>query len=393
MDLTPRQERLLTILAVLLIIFLAIQVTAMLVEALLRVVDVLLIFVAAWSLAYLLAPIVDRLEGRTPLRRVGSVIVVYIGLGLVLAGTLALAVPTLVRQLASLVERAPEFGAQAAVALAGLESGLARLGVRADLGEIYATLPERVGEVTGAIAGDALGFLAATGALLFNVTLVLIIAFLMLIDGGAMWRRFTVALPDGIRGEAELFRQSADRSFGGFLRGSLLLAVIYGTGTALTLAPLGIPFAGVLAVFAGLAMIIPFFGPFIALVPVLLITILGAPDRFLIVLVLTLVLQQLVLNVIGPRVMASAIGIHPLFVFLALLLGSRIAGFWGVLLAMPVAGIINTFARYAYAVGQGRRRADAALIVSGPGPVPAEGEAERVEGPPARTITEATDNV
>jgi hypothetical protein len=61
------------------------------------------------------------------------------------------------------------------------------------------------------------------------------------------------------------------------------------------------------------------------------------------------------LNVISPRIMSRSIGIHPIFVFLALLLGAKLAGFWGVFLAVPVAGIINTFARYGYEVARGRR--------------------------------------
>jgi predicted PurR-regulated permease PerM len=117
-------------------------------------------------------------------------------------------------------------------------------------------------------------------------------------------------------------------------------------------------------VFSGLTMIIPFFGPIIATIPVLAVALLGAPDVFIWVLGLTIVLQQLVLNVIGPRIMSNAIGIHPIFVFLALLLGSRIGGFWGVVLAMPVAGVINTFVRYAFQVAQGRRaRTEASTLI------------------------------
>src|SRR5256885_12626208 len=130
------------------------------------------------------------------------------------------------------------------------------------------------------------------------------------------------------------------------IRGSLILGLIYGVATLAILVALGVPFAGVLAVLSGLTMVIPFFGPIIAEIPVLAVALLGAPDVFVWVLVLTLALQQIVLNVIGPRIMSNAIGIHPIFVFLALLLGSRIAGFWGVFLAMPVAGIVHTFVRY-----------------------------------------------
>src|SRR6185295_19152333 len=157
---------------------------------------------------------------------------------------------------------------------------------------------------------------------------VLIIAFLMLNDGDSMWRRFARGLPPELGSEAELLRQSADRSFGGFIRGSLILGAINGFATLVILVLLGVPYAGVLALVSGLTMVIPFFGPIIEMIPVLAVTFVGAADR---------------LHVVGPRIMSRSIGIHPMFVFLALLLGAQLAGFWGVFLAVPVAGIVNTF--------------------------------------------------
>jgi predicted PurR-regulated permease PerM len=196
---------------------------------------------------------------------------------------------------------------------------------------------------------------SATATIFFNVTLVLIIAFLMLNDGDTMWNRFTRALSPELASEAELLAQSADKSFGGFIRGSLILGAIYGIATLVILVPLGVPYAGVLALVSGLAMIIPFFGPIIAMIPVLAVTFFGAADRLLLVFILVLAVQQVLLNVVGPRIMSRSIGIHPMFVFLALLLGAKLAGFWGVFLAVPVAGVINIFARYAYEVARGRR--------------------------------------
>jgi predicted PurR-regulated permease PerM len=362
--LSTRERQLLLALVVLLIVLAALQVLAELSAALLRVADVLLIFIAAWALSYLLAPLVNRIDERTPLNRAFSVFVVYIGIAIVLAGTLALAVPALVMQLNDLVTRAPEYGDRAAREVLALQQRLEGSGVPIGVAELYGQIPEKLSELAGSVATDALGFVSATAAVLFNATLVLIIAFLMLIDGDALWNRFVGALSPELRSEAELLRQSADRSFGGFIRGSLLLGLIYGIATLVILVLLGVPFAGVLAVFSGLTMIIPFFGPIIAEIPVLAVALLGAPDAFLWVLLLTLALQQVVLNVVGPRVMSNAIGIHPIFVFLAILLGSRIAGFWGVFLAMPVAGIINTFVRYAFEVAQGRRvRTQAATLI------------------------------
>jgi len=363
-NLSGRERQLVTTLVVLLIILALFQLLADLTEALSRVADVVIIFIAAWAVSYLLSPLVTRIDQRTILNRTLSVVVVYIGIAFVLAGTLALVVPGLVSQLNDLIIRAPEYGDRAAQEVIALQRRLEGSGLPVSVTDLYGQVPAKLSQIAGTVAADALGYVSATANVLFNATLVLIIAFIMLIDGDRLWRRFIGVLSPELRSEAELLRQSADRSFGGFIRGSLILGVIYGVATLAILVALGVPFAGVLAVFSGLTMIIPFFGPIIAEIPVLVVTLLGAPDAFVWVVVLTIALQQIVLNVIGPRIMSNAIGIHPIFVFLALLLGSRIAGFWGVFLAMPVAGVINTFVRYAFQVAQGRRaRTQASTLI------------------------------
>ena len=363
MDLTARDRTLVTATLVLLLLFLAFQVATAFLGALARVADILLIFLVAWAFSYLLVPLVDLVDRRTILDRVGAVAVVYLAIAVVFGIVLALGIPVLASQLAALTERGPEFGDKASQIVLDWQRALARGGINVDLGTLYGSLPERFGGAIGAVAGDALGVVAATGTLLFDATLVLIISFLMLVDGERLWARSLDALTPALRSEAELLRQAADRSFGGFLRASLILGTIYGITQFLILAPFGVPFAGIIALSAGLVMVIPFFGPIIAMVPVVVATVLGAPGSLLWVFLLTLLLQQITLNVIGPRLMSEVIGIHPLFVFLAILLGARLAGFWGVLLAMPVAGIGNTFARYIYEVARGRRaRTEAHLI-------------------------------
>jgi len=362
--LTARERQLLQILGVLLILFVAIQVFREIWLAVAQVADVILIFIAAWALSYLLAPVVGRIEERTRIGRTLGVIVVYAAMALVLVLVGVLALPPLIAQLNDLVARGSEYGERASQIVAGLQTSLERLGLRVDLTEFYGSLPRRVGDLAAAYAADILGVVSATAAVFFNVTLVLIIAFLILIDGDTMWHRFTRVLSPELQSEAELFRQSTDRSFGGFLRGSLVLGLIYGIASLLILAPLGVPYAGVLAFVSGLTMIIPFFGPIIAFIPVLTVTFLGAPDRLIPVFVLVLVVQQILLNVIGPRIMSRSIGVHPIFVFLALLLGAKLAGFWGVFLALPVAGILSTFARYYFELVVGRRtRVQASALI------------------------------
>jgi predicted PurR-regulated permease PerM len=364
-NLSPREHQLLQVLVSLAIIYLALQVFALGWVAVAQVADVIIIFVVAWALAYLLSPLVNRIDHETPLNRTLSVVVVYIAIALVLALIGLLAIPPLVAQLNDLVTRGPEYGERASQLAADIQSALERFGIHVDLTEFYGTLPRRLGDLAAAYAADILGVVSATATIFFNVSLVLIIAFLMLNDGDSMWRRFARALPPELGSEAELLRQSADRSFGGFIRGSLILGAIYGFATLMILVFLGVPYAGVLALVSGLTMIIPFFGPIIAMIPVLAVTFVGAADRLLVVFILILAVQQVLLNVVGPRIMSRSIGIHPMFVFLALLLGAKLAGFWGVFLAVPVAGIVNTFARYAYEVARGRRaRTEARTLIA-----------------------------
>jgi len=366
-NLSRRERRLVFALIVLAIVFLGLQIAAAVWVAVARIADVLLIFIAAWAVSYLLAPLVDRIDRRTPLDRTGAVLVVYAGIAVVLAGVLALALPAFAEQLSGFAARSPDYTARAGQAVVDFQDDLRSRGIRVNIVDVYDAIPGRLGEAAGTFAADALGLVSATATVLFNVLLVLIIAFVMLIDGDALWRRIVAPLSKPLQSEAELFRASADRAFGGFLRGSLLLGLIYGTGTFVILAGLAIPFSGVLAVLSGLVVVVPIFGPVLAMVPILAITALGATDRLLFVLILIVLFQQVALNVIGPRIMARSIGIHPLFVFGALLLGSRLAGFWGVLLAMPIAGIIGTFVRYGVEVTQGRRRrTDAAGLMDEP---------------------------
>ena len=371
MRLTEGDHQILRIVGVLFAVFLAIQVFAQVWQAVGAVADVLLIFVAAWAIAYLLAPLVERIDMRTPLDRTLSVAVVYVLLGIVLVVLASIVVAPLSQQLTDFSARAPEYGDRAAQAVLNVQTTLQNFGMRVDLAELYGTLPQRIGAIAGAYATDILGVVSATAGAFFNLTLILIIAFLMLIDGDALWRRFVLRLPAQRRREAELLREAVERSFGGFIRGSLLLGALYGLATFIYLSLFGVPFSGVLAIVSGLTVIIPFFGPIIAMIPVLGVTAVAAGDRLLWVFIATILLQQVALNVISPRIMSKSIGIHPLFVFFALLLGSKIAGFWGVLLGVPIAGVINTFIRYTIEVNSGRRQRTQAAALMEDAPIEA----------------------
>src|SRR5256712_6053484 len=163
-NLSPRERQLLTILVVLLIIVAAFQIIGALWLAVLQVADVVLIFVAAWAVSFLLSPLVNRIDERTPLNRALSVMLVYLGIAIVLAGVLALVVPGLVAQLNDLVTRGPEYGDRAAAEVAAFQQQLARTGVPLNITQLYGTVPERLGQIAGTVATDALGLASAAAA-------------------------------------------------------------------------------------------------------------------------------------------------------------------------------------------------------------------------------------
>jgi predicted PurR-regulated permease PerM len=346
------------------VIALSLYLLAQFAELFARVADVALVFIFAWALAYLLAPPVAWLDDRTRLNRVGAVFVVYVALVIGLVAALAIAVPAIAAQLASLAQSAPAFGDALAERVRALQADLELRGVQVDLEALYGALPERLAAAAAAVASDALSVLGGIFTLLLNITLVAVVSFFMLVDGDRLWRDFVRVLPADLTSEAELLRMSADRSFGGFLRGQLLLGLAYGLIIWIVLAGLGVQFALLLAIASGLLMIIPFFGAIIATAPPVLVALTQGVQLAVVTLFAILIVQNVMLNVVGPRLMAQTVGVHPLVVFAALLIGARVGGLWGVFLALPIAGILNILTQYVTELAQGRRtRGEAAQML------------------------------
>ena len=358
-------ERTLRVLALSLgVVAIALWLLAQLADVFARVADVALLFIFAWALAYLLAPAVTALQSRARLSRTAAVLVCYVALAILLVVALALAVPAITAQLAGLYERAPAYGDSLAQSVQALQDELVARGIRVDLTTIYGAIPERLAALAATVASQSLALLGTTLTLLFDVSLVAIVAFFMLVDGHRLWRELVAILPRDMASEAELLRLSADRSFGGFLRGQLVLGLAYGLLVWIALAVLGVPFALLLGLASGLLMVIPFFGAFVATFPPVLVALTQSVQLAIAAFVVIIVLQNVITNVVGPRLMSHAVGIHPLFVFAALLLGAKVAGFWGVFLALPIAGVLNVFARYLLELAHGQRtRAEAAQML------------------------------
>ena len=130
---------------------------------------------------------------------------------------------------------------------------------------------------------------------------------------------------------------------GGWLRGQLILMFIIGSLTYVGLLILDVPYALVLAIFAGLAEFVPFLGPLIAAVPAVFFSFSDSPWKAFGVVIFYIVLQQLENQVIVPKVMQKAVGLNPIVVIIVMLIGAKVAGLVGILLAVPATTIAWIF--------------------------------------------------
>ena len=230
--------------------------------------------------------------------------------------------------------------------------------------DIYEVVGQTLNKVTGDINswGESLlpkaveyltSFLEGTwGVLLgvYNLIIGIIVSIYVLFD----LEKFTSAFRRWLYSlfsveKAEQIREAisfTDRTFMGFITGKLLDSAIIGLICYIVCAILRMPYALLVSAIVGITNIIPFFGPFIGAVPSAFIILMADPGKCLIFIIFIIILQQLDGNVIGPKILGSSIGITGFWVLFAIVMGTGLFGFVGMLLGVPVFVVIYTFLNY-----------------------------------------------
>ncbi len=302
-------------------------------------------FLAGVLLAYVLAPAVDRLEARG-MRRRPAILAVY-ALGAVLAtGLVLVAVPEFLREMEQISASLPARFARAERLLDLWQERLRSGSLPTAVGEgLAAELQRWQRRLEGAAAGTVRG---AAGAVTHLWTLVLapVIAFYLLAEL-PRWRVTADRLARGVaRRRWWRLLTEWDRVLAGFVRGQLLVAGAVGILVAVGLSLLGIPYALLLGILAAVTDLVPYFGPFLGAAPgVLLAAAHGWPLAGKAVLLYAAV-QAVESMVLVPVLVGRRVGLHPLAVILALLVGGSHFGLAGFVLAVPVAACLRVLARW-----------------------------------------------
>lgn len=305
-------------------------------------------FFIALVLAYLIAPLVNALEERG-LATSHAIAVVYTGF-LMLAGVAVLKlIPRLIVQSQAFVGALPTYAARVQTFVSEMEGRFRALGLPTPLRD---QIHDAIAESANGIGDRVLGiFQAGTLMQLVEVVGALIlapfIAFYLLRDMGGFKAHFVRALPRRYRQEILALLRQIDAVLSGWLRGMMIMLVIIGALSTLACRILGLPYPLLLGSWAGLTEFLPFVGPVIGAIPAVIVGLSVSSTKAIQVVIAYLVIQQLEGNVISPHIMGHSIGIHPLIIILAILVGGFIGGVPGMILAMPVTGILKAVWRFA----------------------------------------------
>jgi len=332
---------------------LTIAVSVWLVEQLVPLVqmfgDILLLFFLAWLIAFILDPIATAME-RWRVRRALAVLSIYVALlvGLALIGLII--GPLVIVQLGQLAQGLPQL-VSSLPTQQELTHFLAGLGLpTTDLSSVYQPnmLAQQLQSAAGPLVQGALAVATSALTTVVNLLLVLIISFYMLLDGRRIVWNILRVTPAQRRGEVILFLSQLSSSFGGFLRGQVIQAVLFGLYVAAIMAALRLSFVAVAALACAILMLIPIIGPVLSLIPPVLAALGESTTATVTILALLIPVHFMIINFVTPRIMGSQVGVSPLLVFLAILAGLRIAGPLGAFFGIPVMGVIVGMATILY---------------------------------------------
>ncbi len=343
-ELIDRQRRWLNTLLVLATVAVGFIVVGQLSQVFFFFGDTILVFFLAWLLAFILSPIVDRLVRIAPLPRVIVVVLVYVAIlaafivvAVLVAGSLAGSISDFVRSLPTVRQDLPAL-------LAPWQERLNQLGLtQVDLVYQATTFLDNIGTYTNQLVGPLQELAVASLGILGNLLIIVVLSLYMVVDREAITAFLFRLVPPAYKDEAHLLETSVARSFGGFLRGQAVMGIVYAAVAAVTSELFGLPYLPFTTAAAGILMAIPFFGPFVSWAPPVLVAVLFVPDATVASLVTMMVGWFVVQNVLQPRLMQEAVGIHPIVVLGSVLVGSKVAGIGGAIFGIPTAAVLTAF--------------------------------------------------
>lgn len=278
--------------------------------------DSIAILVLSWILNIILEPLVEKTIKFFHIPRILSAFLIYLLVFGFFAIAIILFIPTVVSQIQSLSHILPGY---------------------------LVNSPPMVKQFINSTIlsfGNALSLIPSVAQFLVNLFVVLIISFYFVIDKAKIQKEIMLLIPRKMHNEIIFIQKTIDDTFGSFLRVQILLGLIIGLLTWIVLVIFGIQFGASTAFISGVFTIIPLLGPFLGIIPPIAITFFTEPNKALLIFVILVALQQVVFNIIAPKLLGKALNLHPVVVLISFFVGFKVAGIIGAIFAIPVLGVL-----------------------------------------------------
>lgn len=296
-------------------------------------------------LAYLLNPIVNFLESKGVKRTIG-ILIVFMFLILIIVTIILAFIPKLSKEFENLITILPNYFNR----------------IYNFFNKIFIKYSKHIDELPPVFQGVRNVFLVGlrnfqesllnylieitnSVVLMFSKFLKLIIVpiltFYFLKDKDYFKKKIIFTIPRKHRNTILQIGREIDIVLGKFIRGQLLVCSFVGISTTIALLIIGVDFALIIGFVAGIADLIPYFGPVIGIFPAVIFALLKSPIKVLWVIIAFVIIQQLECNVIEPKIVGSSIGIHPVLVIISLLIGGNYFGIIGMIFAIPITIVLK----------------------------------------------------
>lgn len=305
--------------------------------------DVSIVLIGGIFLAYFVYPIISWLNKRLPLW--AALTIVYGGGFVAIVLALVFLVPTAVGQFQGLVADLPRMQTKIEAFLANPRNPL--------LSHFPDAMRSYVQKLPGQVTHDLQLHAAAYTSKVVNALILIVgvaamaiaipvVSIYMLAESAMIKRFFVQGFQPDRRQTVVAFLRDCDDVVGGFVRGQVIVAAVVGALAIGALLILGIPYAVVIGAWAGIADIIPYIGPFAGAIPAAIVALIEkGPLSMVWVAVAFTIINQLEGHILGPRIVSSTVKITPLAVIFALLIGAHLFGLAGLIVAVPLAGLIR----------------------------------------------------
>ncbi len=309
-------------------------------------------FLIAALFAYLSDPLVDRLETKMP--RILAVVLVFAGLVLVLLVLVLLLLPSLARQLTTLYAKLPvyiDWIQDTVIPWLQMRLGIEELVL--DLGVLRRAITEHW-SAAGGVASEILTTVSRSSLAFFgwlaNLVLIPVVTFYLLRDWDVFVGRLRDLLPRSVEPTVVNMVRESDEVLGAFLRGQFLVMLGLGTIYSIGLWLVGLDLALLIGMVSGLVSFVPYLGFVVGILTAGVAALVQFHDMYyLLLVVLVFGVGQVIESVLlTPLLVGDRIGLHPVAVIFAVLAGGQLFGFFGILLALPVAAVLMVMLRHAH---------------------------------------------